>query len=291
MIKMIVTDLDGTLLNKRKQLSQKTIDTLIKAQEEGYRLVLATGRNYQSLKSIYQTLKMDQFKTGAIIGLNGAEIYCFDQGYYQKSARLAKEECQELIEYGHRHLCEVMVISDQRVLDCISPLLLFCKKIVYRLIHKVVLSTFEGQTNEHLFIDVHDPRIDQANKVGFSQLPLYIDKKLPRFHCDLDERYEVVLVSKGWIEIMPKGINKGSGLKKIMNYFNLDQKEVICFGDGENDLSMLEIVESSYAMENALKKVKKIAHYSCPSNENHGVAVVVEKMIKGGQLSVSKDKI
>ena len=81
---------------------------------------------------------------------------------------------------------------------------------------------------------------------------------------------------------MPKGINKGSGLVKIMNYFNLDQKEIICFGDGENDLSMLEIVESSYAMENALKKVKKIAHYSCPSNENHGVAVVVEKMIKGG---------
>ena len=135
MIKMIVTDLDGTLLNKRKQLSQKTIDTLIRAQEEGYRLVLATGRNYQSLKSIYQTLKMDQFKTGAIIGLNGAEIYCFDQSYYQKSAMLAKEECQELVEYGHRHLCEVMVISDQRVLDCISPLLLFCKKIVYRLIH------------------------------------------------------------------------------------------------------------------------------------------------------------
>ena len=76
---------------------------------------------------------MDQFKTGAIIGLNGAEIYCFDQSYYQKSAMLAKEECQELVEYGHRHLCEVMVISDQRVLDCISPLLLFCKKIVYRL--------------------------------------------------------------------------------------------------------------------------------------------------------------
>ena len=72
---------------------------------------------------------------------------------------------------------------------------------------------------------------------------------------------------------------------------DLDQKEVICFGDGENDLSMLEIVESSYAMENALIKVKKIAHYSCPSNEDHGVAVVVEKMIKGGQLSVSKDKI
>ena len=287
MAKMIVTDLDGTLLNKKKQLSQKTIDTLIKAQEMGYRLVLATGRNYQSLKPIYQILKMDQFKTGAIIGLNGAELFCFDQNYYEKNAMLTKKECQELVEYGHKHLCEVMIMEDKRVLDCISPLLLFCKKIVYRIIHKVVLSTFEGQANEHLFIDVHDSRIDQANKAGFSQLPLYIDKKLPRFQRDLDERYEVVLVSKGWIEIMPKGINKGSGLKKVMNYFNLDQEDVICFGDGENDLSMLEIVEHSYAMDNALKKVKKAANYSCPSNENEGVAVVVEKMIKGGSSSVS----
>lgn len=279
-IKMIVTDLDGTLLTRKKRISSRTKEVLIKAQEQGMIVVLATGRNYHNLEKIYKELKMDVFKTGAIIGVNGQELYYFKTGHYEKKRMLTALEAMKLLRFGHRYMFEVLVMNDHQILDCISPMIKWCKAIVFKLIHKKVNETFEGRMENHQFIDVHHKINHEVNKVGFSQLPAYTSMMLPYLKKVLSKHYEVLMVSKGWIEIMPKGINKGSGLKQVMEHFDIKEEEVLIFGDGENDMSMLEGMPHSYAMENALESVKKVAKYVCGTNELDGLAKVVEKYIE-----------
>lgn len=279
-IKMIVTDLDGTLLSNKKLLSQKTKETLIKAQQQGIRIVLATGRNYRSMEFIYKTLKMDEFKTGAIIGVNGQETYFFDNGAYEKGKMLTGQQSMELVRFGSRLLFEVMVMNDHQVKDCISKVLFFCKKVAYKIIHRKVTENFEGQMDGHIFINSKDVIDHEVNKVGYLQLPPYTKLLLPYIRKKLNQDYEVLVVSKGWLEIMPKGVNKGIGLKKVMEHYSIKEEEVMVFGDGENDISMLEMVTNSYAPANALASVKAVAHYSCFSNEDDGVACVVESLLK-----------
>lgn len=279
-IKLIVTDLDGTLLSNKKVLTDKTKQTLIKAQQQGIRVVLATGRNYRSLEKIYKELKIDEFKTGAIIGVNGQETYFFDDGSYEKGTMLTGEESMKLVRFGSRLLFEVMVMNDHQVKDCISKALFFCKKIAFKIIHQKVTENFEGQMDGHIFITTKDVIDHDVNKVGYSQIPLYTRLLLPYIRKKLSNDYDVLVVSKGWLEIMPKGVNKGAGLEKVMEHFKIEKEEVMVFGDGENDISMLEMIPNSYAPANALASVKAVANYSCFSNEDEGVACVVESLLQ-----------
>ncbi len=278
-IKMIVTDLDGTLLLNNKVLTEKTKEILIEAQKQGIRIVLATGRNYQNLKNIYQALKMDEFKTGAIVGVNGQETYFFNDASYEKGRMLTGEESMYLLRFGHRLLFEVMVMNDHQVKDCISKPMLWCKKIVFSIKHRDMKNNFEGWMQNHIFIR-HKDKIDHdVNKVGYSQIPFYAKLWIPYIKRKLKKNFDVLVVSKGWLEIMPKGVNKGAGVLKVMEHYGINEDEVIVFGDGENDISMLEIIPQSYAMNNALDTVKKAAHYSCLSNEEDGVAKIVETLL------------
>lgn len=278
-IKMIVTDLDGTLLDQKKELTQRTVHAIIEAQKQGIYVVLATGRNYRSLAPIYRQLKMEHFNRGVIIGVNGEEIYYFDDQKYHKKRMLTPQECNQLLRFGN-HLCfEVMIMNDDHIQDCMSKWLFFCKKIAYKIIHKVMTVNFEGQMNGHVFVSAKENITETANKVGYCQIPLFTKILLPYIHHKLDTHYEVLEVSSGWLEIMPKGISKGYGLQEVMEHYHIQKEEVLVFGDGENDISMLSLVDYSYAPQNALKRVKKAANYICDSHKSDGVAKIIEKYL------------
>lgn len=279
-IKMIVTDLDGTLLNKQKKISERTRNSLIKAQQEGVIVVLATGRNFHALKNIASEIEMDQFKTGAIIGVNGEELYCFDNNEYTKGEMLTPEQATKLLRIGNRLLFEVMIMSDDIVKDCISKMLFFCKKIAFKIIHKKVTESYEGTTTTHEFVDSKYIETKKVNKVGFCQVPMYMNLLMPFLHKKLDAEFELCIVSPGWLEIMPKGINKGTGLAILMEKYNIKKDEILVFGDGENDIGMLSLVDNSYAMANALASVKKIANFECDNHNEDGVAKIIEDKIK-----------
>lgn len=275
MIKLIVTDLDGTLLNEKKELTQITIDTLIEAQKQGIKIVLATGRNYQSLKPIYTKLKMDQFNTGAIVGVNGEETFYFENNEYEKIADLSANQAMYLLKKLSLMMFNVQLMNDLRIKDYCPKLLYFFKKIVFKIKHYNLDIGFEGIMKNHTYIN-RSTFIDHSiNKVGIAQLDVYLSLMLPLVRYQLKDDYDVLKVSKGWAEIMPKGVNKGSGVLRVMEHYNILPKEVLVFGDGENDLSMFDVTSNSFAPENALKTVKKKANYHCPANYEDGVAKVV----------------
>ena len=81
------------------------------------------------------------------------------------------------------------------------------------------------------------------------------------------------------IDLVHKGINKAKGVADMLKYYGIDQKDLIAFGDGENDIGMLEACGYSYAMKNANEKTKAVAKYEAPSNEDNGVLKVLAKYL------------
>lgn len=278
MIKMVVTDLDGTLLNKHKQLSTYTIQTLLQAQQQGIRLVLATGRNYQSLKPIYTQLKMHEFKSGAIIGVNGEELYFFDDEKYQKKAYLKANDVNYLCPKLKRLGFLVMIMSDDRNIELSSSLLRYLKTIVYKIKHRDLNISFEGMMKNHSFVKNTRQNKD-VNKLGLAQSELYINLMMPIVK-KICKNFEVLKVSKCWVEIMPRGVSKGSGLQCLLDRYGISKEEVIVFGDGENDLSLFEVTPNSYAPKNALKSVKTKANNICLHHNEDGVAKIVSQYLK-----------
>lgn len=282
MIKLIVTDLDGTLLNNQKMLSQMTIDTLVEAQKQGIRVVLATGRNYQSLEPIYLKLQMDQFKSGVIIGVNGEESYYFDENRYEKIASLTGENATSILKTLSLMLFNVQIMNDQQIKNFSYKWLRTAKKMIFNLKHRDMKMSFEGYTKHWIEINRCEVITHEVNKVGIAQLNVYMTLMLPIIRRLYKNQYEVLKVSRGWAEIMPKGISKGSGVERVMAHYHILPEEVLVFGDGENDLSMFEVTNHSYAPSNALRSVKKKANYQCLSNEEDGVAKVVAKYLNNG---------
>ena len=81
------------------------------------------------------------------------------------------------------------------------------------------------------------------------------------------------------IDLVHKGINKAKGVADMLKYYGIEQKDLIAFGDGENDIGMLEACGYSYAMENANAKTKAVAKYEAPSNDGNGVLKVLAKYL------------
>ena len=97
---------------------------------------------------------------------------------------------------------------------------------------------------------------------------------------DIYECYNIVSSAPHYVEFMNKQTSKGNALRLLCEYLNIDLREVMAIGDAENDLSMLKLVSFSVAMENSEKEVKDICHYQTLSNDNDGVNLILEKVLR-----------
>jgi len=262
-MKTIVTDLDGTILNNGK-LSSKTIKVLKDIQEE-HRLVLATGRNMENVKHIYQQLEMDKYKTGALILLNGLGLYDFKDNEYIHLNSFDKKTTNKITNLTYCLFFRTTVVGEkERIeLNCLYDKLYFLLRYIIK--HK----PFE-YTNKVTKFPEEVEKIELEGTILFKY-----------FFCILRvflKSYEVLRVSKRWIEILPKGINKVNQLKYLIKKYSIKQDDLYVFGDGENDIEMLKFAKNSYAPLNALNNVKHVAKHICSSCSDDGVTSVIEKI-------------
>ena len=117
-------------------------------------------------------------------------------------------------------------------------------------------------------------------KVLFVDEPTKIAKVRSLLKEDIYECYNIVSSAPHYVEFMNKQTSKGNALRLLCEYLNIDLREVMAIGDAENDLSMLKLVSFSVAMENSEKEVKDICHYQTLSNDNDGVNLILEKVLR-----------
>ncbi len=262
--KLIATDIDDTLLNKEKQLTPRTKSALIKAQENGVKLAVASGRLPYGVRPYAEAL--DIFRHGGYyMGFNGGAIM---------------NSRDELI--GSSYLDSRYI---EPVYDILRP------TNVTAMVHKGAKIYADSKVNDYTRIE--------SDVIGLplnvvDDLPSFIDWNIHKFLLagDPDELKELeqkllsslgdeldIYLSAPWfLEVMPKGVTKGTGLETICADLGITLNEAIAFGDSYNDIFMLKAAGMGVAMGNAEEAVKEAANTVTDDCDHDGIALALERL-------------
>lgn len=286
MIKVIASDMDGTLLNNNHVFSEKTIQSIKKACEKGFRFMVVTGRNYVSaLEALNKTDLVCDY-----ILSSGAEVRNSDK-QVQKSIALSLDQCEYLYQKIKKYPVGIMFCSEEK---------------------NFILGTFEEADNGILdyikyFHDTKDkeelrktylykimwaktkdlPDYESLRKmnVAITKMFLVSDdvEMLQKIKGELEETGDLAVSSsfKYNLEVTDIRAQKGPVLKEYIESLGYSMDEVMVLGDSLNDYSMMEMdFKATVAMANGDEEIKKVAKYITKSNEEDGVAYVIDEMLK-----------
>lgn len=278
MIKMIVTDIDGTLINDEGIISPRTKKALIAAQETGIRLVIATGRSPQYCNRECEQLEMHRFPQDYIIALNGQEIHELSTGQVQCGPRIPAGKLPGILRLAFDYDLEALCYDGARRFHY-SPPDFQRKKEQYLREHPDLSPVdYESIQGENIPLPSFDTPVPaDISKVAFLHSAPRLREVLPAVRRRADQSLQVSLVKPTWLEIFPQGISKGNALRQLMARTEITPDEVLAFGDGENDIDMLTSVTYGFAMGNAFPAVKKAAYGVTKSNNQDGIEKIISE--------------
>lgn len=261
---LYVTDLDGTLLNRRDRINPESIKVINGLVKEGMLFTYATARSLVSATVVTQGLSMDI----PIIAYNGAFIIHPSTGEILSKESFAEGEADRVMEVLEEHGISVLVYAYVEGVEKVSWLVSRENEGIRR-----YLSLRKGDrrlrpvaTREELY---------QGDKFYFTCIgereelqPIYdIFSRDAGFRCIIQQE---LYRPEYFCEIMPAGATKAKAILKLKKLWNCDR--VVSFGDAVNDIPMFEISDECYAVENAVEELKAIATGVIGSNEEDGVA-------------------
>lgn len=281
MIKAIVFDMDGTLLNSKDEISKKTLDFLINLQKQKIKLILASGRNYRKLLPYAHQLQMELYD-GDLIEGNG--FACYHIANYERNIlhQLSKKDASLIWDMVKPFDVELILSLDDTLYYTFSDEVRKQKQ-AYRKEHNLsddfpwlggyrgfCVDNRIGYPHQYFFDNIQDIPA-KMNKICLTHNQEIIQEVAVQLNQKLNHQYEICKSMPRWIEITPKGCSKGSCLKRLMKQYGYQKDEVIVFGDGENDLSMFDQVVYSVAMDNALESVKQHAFAITSNHDEDGI--------------------
>lgn len=268
MIKLIAIDLDGTLLKDDKTISEKNITTLKAAKAQGVKVVLCTGRPLNSVLAHLETLGLTDPGDYAVT-FNGGLVQANDTGEILSQDVMSVADAKDIYELTSRLEIPLDAVAGDYVYR-IQPQPVAYPSM-YDQLNKILI--FEDRT----FLEL---AADQVINKMVSAIPAeYLEEKLPQVPADYHDRYNIVRSGEFLFEFLPKHVSKANGLAKLGALLNIEKSEMMALGDEENDLAMIEYVGLGVAMANATAELKGAAQYITETNENHGVALAVEKFV------------
>ncbi|MDT2849943.1 Cof-type HAD-IIB family hydrolase [Vagococcus carniphilus] len=285
MIKMIASDMDGTLLTSHLSISELNKDAVLKAQEQGIEFMVATGRAYTEAKP---PLEDAGIRCGMITG-NGAQAFDADGNEIftiSIDKRIAKKVMAILRENGlyFELMTSKGVYSDsqpQRLENFATllaeniPHITFKMAIAMASTHLNMLHINYTESYDEL---IESDDIEVLKVITFSDGGQEILQPIAREIEKLDDVH-VTSSFPNNIEINHVEAQKGVAVKRLAEAKSIDLKEVMTIGDNFNDVSMLEVAGVSFAMGNAEAGVKKVAKYEAETNVNDGVGKAILRAI------------
>lgn len=268
--KVIALDIDGTLINTHQEIMPMTQKILIELQQKGIRVVLSSGRDLYSLEKIGKNINMSQYPQSGYIALNGLEIYDTQNNLLHKEKKLQREDAMILSRIANEYHLDMILFFYQEL-------------YIQEYGHTGIIDHHFTTTKKDINTKIQDIPITlfkDLRKVAFVQKKEVIQNILPLLHQEMDDNYEMTLVEEDWIEINPKGINKGNALKQYAKLNNILLEEIIAFGNGENDIEMLKSAGCGVAMANSFDNVKRIANDICGHCDEDGIGRYLLNCIK-----------
>lgn len=269
MIKLVAIDMDGTLLNSKKELLEETKQYFkdFHKKETDTLLVLCTGRPESGIRPYLKDLGYLE-ENHYIISQNGANIYESRTGKRVMDAFLDSAAIQKWIELGKKHGISVMGAGVDYY---------YC---------------FDQEPTEWMEFDVklvsgklkRIPTKESLNTDFYKILLMGDEEQLNEFETFIPEEWRdefyVVRSQKYLVEVLTKGVNKAFGLEKLAQKLNIQPSEIAAVGDAANDIEMLEYAGLAIAMGNASEEVKSISDIVTDTNENNGVIKAIDNLIQ-----------
>lgn len=265
--KLIFLDLDGTLTNGKKEITPHTLDTLLKAQEKGIKVVLASGRPTYGIAPIARKLKLDQYG-GYILSYNGGEIINWQTGELLYKNLLEPEVIPYLYQCAKDNDFTIMTYDGEYVVTE-NPNDIYVKKAA-------LVNVMSIKEVENFLEAITERPIVKCLIMGNAEKLAVLEKEM---HDALKDKMGVFRSEPYFLELVPHGIDKAHSSAFLLKSLGIDKDEIIAIGDGFNDVSMIKYAGLGVAMANAQKVVRENANYITLSNEEDGVAHVIEKFV------------
>lgn len=265
--KLLVLDVDGTLLNEAKEISKRTLAALLKVQQMGVRIVLASGRPTYGLLPLAKSLELGNYG-GYLVSYNGCQIISAQNGEILFERRINPELVPYLEKKARKNNFALLTYHDDTLVTD-SPE----NRHVQR----------EAALNNLQIIreDEFSAGIDFApckcvlvsdDEEALIDLESYWKKRL-------DGTMDVFRSERYFLEVVPCGIDKANTLGALLDMLKVKRDEVMAIGDGVCDVTMIQLAGMGVAMGHSPESVKACADYVTVSNEDDGVAQAVEKAI------------
>ena len=264
--KMIVLDLDGTLTNRDKVITPRTKQSLMEAQKRGIKVVLASGRPTYGVVPLAQELEQENYG-GYILSINGGKITdcCTRKVIFKQE--LPVEANRRIVELAKKEQVDILTYQDTQILTN-NPENRYAK--LESRINHLKLNQVD---NLEEYLDFPVPKflmLDDGDYLALVEA---------RVKAALGKNFSVYRSDPFFLEILPRNIDKAQSLAQLLKLLGMEREEMIACGDGYNDLSMIEFAGLGVAMENAVRPVRSAADYVTFSNNDDGVAHVVEKFL------------
>lgn len=259
MIKLIVSDLDGTLLKNHFELSDGFFELFEELDKRGINFVAASGRGYAVMKDFFDDIKDRMYivsSNGALLFKNDVLLESFevDKSLIKRAYEVSKEIKSAAFVFANDKKLYVPT-NDKSILEVINH---YNKNVV------AVDS-----------IDDVDEKIYQMGifyETGEDEIFNFVEK-------ELGDDLRAIRSGPQWIDILNPTTNKGAMIAKLQEDLGVGIDETVVFGDYDNDLAMIDRAKYSFAMANATENVKRRAKYSCKSNVENGVILKIKELL------------
>ena len=277
--KMIACDIDGTLLDDKRQISKELKDKINEVSKLGIYFILSSGRPYMTLRQ-YVELIGEDYKCANMIALNGASACINGNVIYNKF--LSKTAKIKILKYiSNNNLSYIAWSEDTLFYNRID-------KYTNEYINICIESTKKYLNLNH--VKATDSTI--INKDIYKIIIIDESQKIEEIRLDFNNNFSTLCAfstsQSYFLEIYKKGISKAYAIKKIQKALNIKRSEIIAIGDGLNDIEMIRYAHIGVAMQNANEYVKQKANYICSDNNHNGVAEVIKKFIIGDKNEENK---
>lgn len=270
-LKVIIMDVDGTLTNGEKVITPKTKEALLKAEEKGAILILASGRPTSGLMDFARELKMDQYH-GLLVSYNGSKVVDCETNEVLFNQALSVEEGKAVLEH-------------MKKFDRVRPMIdkgeyMYVTNVYDNIIQwkgkPFNVMEYESRGGKYKLCEVDDlvAFVDYPlNKILTTSDPEYLQAHYKEMMEPFKDTLSCMFTGDFYFEFTAKGIDKAKALDTVLTPMGYQRDDMIAFGDGHNDASIVKYAGIGVAMENAVQDLKDIADEVTLSNEEDGIAV------------------
>ena len=248
--KILVLDIDGTLTNSKKEITEATKRGIWNILQHGHKVILASGRPTPGMRGCEEELELKKYG-GYLLSFNGARIVDCKTGEVVYQRTLPLSIVPGLYEFAKANGCGLITYQGEGVISAFEP-------------------------DKYVQLEARINGIPIKVVTAPEEIAPALEKQLQEKYSDVASIYRS---EPYFIEIMPKDVNKATSLDHMLEGMGLTRENAICCGDGYNDISMIEYAGTGVAMGNAQPAVKDAADYITGTNDEDGLVEVIDKFI------------